>query len=255
MEPDLAPEEEHPRRFSTTRWSVILAASADSEETARRALAELCHLYWRPIFAFICQRGHPVIDAQDLTQDFFLTVIDGGSLLRRADPERGRFRSLVLKSVQNFLIDAHAKRTARKRGGGIEFVPWDDWMAEAPSHLRISERTQETASPERIFDIRWAATVVEHAMARLQEECAARGRRRIFDSLNIYLSADRADVSYADLASRLGIAESAVKRLLHQLRVRYRDLLREEVARTIENDADVEDEIRYLCTVLASHTE
>ncbi len=254
MEPKLATEGESPRRFATTRWSVILAAGAGTENTTRTALAELCRLYWRPIFAFICRRGHSSNDAQDLTQDFFITVLDG-NLLERADPTRGRFRSLLLKSLKNFLSDANEKRRAKKRGGELEFVSWEDWMAEAPSHLQLSQRALASATPERLFDVRWAATVVEQAKGRLREECAARNRRRVFDALSGHLSAERGDVSYARLATTLGIAEEAVRRFLHQLRVRYRALLREEVARTVETDADIEDEIRYLCAALAVGSE
>ena len=217
----------------------------------RTALAELCQLYWRPIFAFICRCGHSTTDAQDLTQDFFVAVLEG-NLLQSADPERGRFRSLLLKSLQNFLIDAHQKHCTKKRGGDLEFVSWDDWMAEAPSHLSLSKQAVDSSTPERLFDIRWAATVVERALARLHEECAAQGRRRVFDGLSGCLAADRADVSYAELAAGLGVTEPDVKRLLHQLRVRFRTLLREEVAQTVETDSDVEDEIRHLCAALAA---
>ncbi|MEO5722216.1 MAG: sigma factor [Chthoniobacterales bacterium] len=254
MEPNLATESDSPRRFATTRWSVIRAAGAGSESTTRTALAELCRLYWRPVFAFICRRGNSTTDAQDLTQDFFVKVLEG-DLLRRADPERGRFRSLLLKSLQGFLNDAHDRRQAKKRGGDLEFVSWEHWMAEAPSHLQLSQRALASATPERLFDIRWAATVVEQARGRLREECVARNRRRVFDALSGYLSTERSDVSYPRLASNLGVAGDAVRRFLHQLRVRYRALLREEVARTVETDADIEDEIRYLCAALATGSE
>ena len=148
-------------RFATTRWSVILscADSTIGEETAHKALAELCKTYWRPIFAFICWRGHPVPDAQDLTQDFFLMILEG-NLLKRADPSRGRFRSLLLKALQNFMIDDSIKKHARKRGGDMKFVSWDEWMAEAPSHLSISARQAETWPAEKIYDVRWAAAAV-----------------------------------------------------------------------------------------------
>lgn len=255
MDRDSKAEGKNPRRrFSTTRWSVILAAGADSGEAARIALAHLCQLYWRPIFAFICRHGHSMTDAQDLTQDFFLTVLEG-DLLQRADPDRGRFRSLLLKALQNFLFDTRDKKQAKKRGGELEFVSWDDWMAEAPSHLRLSPSALDSATPERLFDIRWAATIVEQALARLREECEARGRRRVFDALSGSLAADRTEISYADLATQLGVESTMVKRLLHQLRVRYRALLREEVARTVEREEEVEDEIRHLCAALSASAE
>jgi RNA polymerase sigma-70 factor (ECF subfamily) len=239
-------------QFATTHWSVVLGANpARRKQQGSVALTQLCQTYWRPIFAFICRRGYPVSDAQDLTQDFFVMVLEG-NLLKLADPNRGRFRSLLLKSLKNFLLDAAEKRHAEKRGGKINFVSWDDWMAEAPSQLSIPVRTLESLSPESIFDLRWAATVVERALRRLREECESRGRRRLFDLINGYLIADRADISYSNIAQKLGVAESEVKRLLHRMRQRYRDLLRDEVAQTVERSDDVDEEIRYLCVALAA---
>lgn len=239
-----------PREFTTTRWSVVLSCAGTEEEKAQAALSQLCRTYWRPIFAFVCHRGHSIADAQDLTQDFFVMVLEG-KLLQYADPNRGRFRSLLLKSLQNFLVDAAAKRKARKRGGDVQFVAWDEWMAEAPSRLSFPMQTLERWPAEKVYDLRWAATVVEQALRRLAEECESRGRRRVFDALSEYLTAERADVSYATLSKLLGVPEASVKRLLHQLRQRYRTLLREEVAETVEKTADVDDEIRYLCAALA----
>ena len=242
-----------PDRFSTTRWSVVLACadSAAGEKTARKALTDLCKTYWRPIFAFICRRGYSVPDAQDLTQDFLLMVLEG-DLLKRADPARGRFRSLLLKALQNLLTDNTIRRRARKRGGDMKFVSWDEWMAEAPSKLAITAQEAETWPAEKIFDVRWAATVVEHALRRLGEECEARGRRRVFDVLSDCLAAERQDVSYLDLSKILGVHETTVKRLVHQMRQRYRTLLREEVAQTVEKPEDVDEELRYLCAVLVA---
>jgi DNA-directed RNA polymerase specialized sigma24 family protein len=242
-----------PDRFSTTRWSVVLACadSAAGEETARKALGELCKTYWRPIFAFICRRGYSVPDAQDLTQDFLLMVLEG-DLLKRANPARGRFRSLLLKALQNSLTDDTIRKRARKRGGDMKFVSWDEWMAEAPSHLAITAQEAETWPAEKIFDVRWAATAVEHALRQLGEECEARGRRRVFDVLSDCLAAERQDVSYPKLSKSLGVPETSVKRLVHQLRQRYRVLLREEVAQTVEKPEDVDEELRYLCAVLAA---
>jgi RNA polymerase sigma factor (sigma-70 family) len=238
-------------QFATTQWSVVLGADpARREQDGSVALTQLCQTYWRPIFAFICRRGYPISDAQDLTQDFFVMVLEG-NLLKLADPNRGRFRSLLLKSLQNFLLDAAEKRHAVKRGGKMNFVSWDDWMAEAPSQLSIPIRSLESLSPESIFDLRWAATIVERALRRLREECESRGRRRLYDLISDYLIADRADVSYSNLAQKLGVAETEVKRLLHRMRQRYRDLLRDEVSQTVDRSCDVDEEIRYLCAALA----
>jgi RNA polymerase sigma factor (sigma-70 family) len=227
------------------------ADSKASTQTVRNALAQLCQIYWRPIFAFVSRSGYSIQDAQDLTQDFFLMVLEG-HLLERADPSRGRFRSLLLKALRDFLNDARDKQRARKRGGDVHFIPWDEWMAELPSQFSVSARESESWPAEKVFDIRWAATVVERALSRLGEECEQRGRRRIFDVLNSCLAAEREDVSYANLAKTLGVPETSVKRLVHQLRKRYRALLREEVADTIEDPDELEDELRYLCAVLAA---
>ena len=237
----------------TTRWSIVLSCSdsATDEEKAHAALAELCKIYWRPVFAFICRKGHSVPDAQDLTQEFFGKVIKG-RLMQSADRNKGRFRSLLLKALQRFLYDQGDKRQARKRGGDLRFVSWDDWMTEAPSHLSITEQESGNWSPERIFDIRWAATVVERALRRLGDECEKHGRRRVFDVLSSYLSADREEISYANFAKILGLQETAVKNLVHRLRERYRALLREEVAETVGGPNEVDDELRYLCAALSA---
>jgi RNA polymerase sigma-70 factor (ECF subfamily) len=254
---DVAPEGAGERGvFATTRWSMILCAgnAGNEEQKAHGALAELCRTYWRSIFSFVCRRGYSAEDAQDLTQDFFVMVL-GNNWLQRADPNRGRFRSFLLKSLQNFLNNAAERNHARKRGGDVKFVSWDDWMAQAPSQVSISAHALQALPPERLFDRRWAATVVEQALRRLREECENKGRLRLFEVLSAHLTAERADVSYPNLSITLGIAESAVKKQLHNMRQRYRWLLRDEVSHTVENPADVEDEIRHLCAALATETE
>lgn len=231
---------------------MILSCTAAGEESeARDSLAELCRTYWRPIFAYICATGRSTTDAQDLTQDFFLMVLSG-NFLKHADPGRGRFRSLLFKSLQNFLIKEHDKHQRKKRGGGVAFISWDDWMAEAPSRLCLPLRTIETWPAEKLFDYRWAATVAEQALRRLGEECEAAGRRRVFDAMSSYLTADRVDVSYPQIAAQLGIATETVKQLLHRLRLRLRELLRDEVGATVGDVEELDDELRYLCAVLAT---
>ena len=242
-----------PGQFITTRWSVVLSCANSEVETAaaRDALSELCKTYWRPIFTYVCRRGYSAQDAEDLTQDFFANLLQG-PLLQRADPERGRFRSLLLKALQDFLGHAVEKLHARKRGGGVKFISWDDWIAEAPSQLSVTPQALNSWSPERLYDLRWAATVVEQALQRLREECQSRRRLRLFEALSLYLATDRTDISYQNLANMLGIAESAVKKQLHNLRRRYRWLLWDEVAQTVQNPNDVEGEIRHLCATLAA---
>ncbi len=254
MAPDVElVRETKPRGFNTTRWSLIIQSAGlkPEEAKARTALAELCHIYWRPVFTFISRRGHMPEDAQDLTQEFFAYILQT-NWLRLADPNRGRFRSFLVSSLENFLHDAADKKEARKRGGRAQFVSWDEWKAEAPSELTISAHALETLSPDRLFDVRWAATVVEQALLRLGEICEQRGRLRLFDALSSYITAERDGISYTKIGASLGLEASAVKKQLHNLRLRFRSLLREEVARTVPNEADVDDEIRHLCAALAS---
>lgn len=238
--------------FATTRWSLIFnGRSTAASASVNSDLAELCQIYWRPILTFICRRGYPAADAQDLTQDFFMLILQG-KLLNAADPGRGRFRSLILKSLANFLIDAEVKRRRLKRGGTMQFVSWEQWIAEAPSQLSVSEQALESFPADALFDLRWAATIAEQALRRLREECESKGHRRVYEVLSGYLTAERTDISYRRLSVALGVPETSVKNLLHQFRVRYRGLLREEVAKTVKNQADVDDEIRYLCAALSS---
>ena len=246
---------EGPREFVTTRWSLILSAANGSEEQkARDALAELCRTYWRPIFSFVRARGHSIEDAQDLAQDFFVTILKK-NWLHHADRRRGRFRSLLLKSLQNFLVNAAEKAHTHKRGGGAEFISWDYWMAEAPSQLSIPVQALDSLPPERLFDLSWATTVVEHALQRLREECESKGKLWLFQALSSHLTDERDELSYANLSGELGMAETAVKKQLHNMRQRYRSLLRDEVSQTVEDPAEVDDEIRYLCALLATGTD
>jgi len=238
--------------FATTRWSLIrnggaLGAGSDANE----GLAQLCQIYWRPIFTFIYRRGYSAQDAQDLTQDFFLVILEG-NLLQSADPARGRFRSLLIKSLKNFLVDAQVKCRTRKRGGDLQFVSWEKWMADAPGQLSISARALETSPAEALFDLSWAAAIAEEALRRLRMECESKGRRRVYEVLSGYLTTERGDISYQDLSIALGVPEPSIKSLLHEFRKRYRGLLREEVAKTVKREADVDDEIRYLCALLSA---
>src|SRR6478672_2043389 len=174
--------------FVTTRWNLILSGG-DSEKTdeyqIRAALAELCRIYWRPIFFFVARRGYSPEDAVDLTQDFFLRILKG-DWLQKADPTRGRFRSLLLKSLENFLNDEVDKTRARKRGGETSFVSWDPWMAESSSELTLSREALDSWPAEQVFDAGWAATVVERTLRRIGEECESKGRFQVFEVLSPY---------------------------------------------------------------------
>ncbi|MDB6148168.1 MAG: polymerase sigma factor, sigma-70 family [Spartobacteria bacterium] len=198
-------------------------------------------MYWRPVVGFISREGYSAPEAQDLAQEFFLAVLEG-KLLNSATPSRGRFRSLLLMSLKNFLIDAKIKAGRRKRGGDAVFVALQDWDSDMPA----------SCSPETLFDVRWAVTIAEEAVRRLREECESKGRRNLYEVLSQYLDADRKEISYRAISAQLGISEKTVKNLIHEFRKRFRSLLREEVGKTVQNPAEVEDEIRYLCGALAS---
>jgi RNA polymerase sigma factor (sigma-70 family) len=245
-----------PHEFLTTRWSLILSAAnqGSEQQEAHDALAELCRTYWRPIFSFVRGRGYSIEDAQDLTQDFFATILKD-NWLQHADRNRGRFRSLLLRSLQNFLINAAERTHAHKRGGGVTFISWDDWMAESPSQFYIPIEGFDSLPPERLFDLNWAATVVEHALQRLREECESKGKLWLFQALSPHLTDERDELSYANLSAELGMTETAVKKQLHNMRQRYRSLLRDEVSQTVGDPSDVDDEIRYLCALLARGTQ
>jgi DNA-directed RNA polymerase specialized sigma24 family protein len=217
------------------------------KQYARESLGELCQIYWRPIFGFIRRQGYSAPQAQDLTQDFFIMILEG-KLLCSADPSRGRFRSLLLKSLKNFLIDARIKTRRHKRGGGVEFVPWNDWSSDSLHWANV----RASCPAETLFDVRWAATVAEEALRRLREECESKGHRELYKAFSHYLDADRTEISYRHLSVLLSMPEVSVKRLMHEFRKRFRTLLREELGKTLENPADAEDELRYLCAALAS---
>ena len=238
--------------FATTRWSLIRHGHTPGEQNGvNDDLARLCQIYWRPIFTFIYRRGHSAPDAQDLTQDFFLTIFDG-NLLQSADPKLGRFRSLLLRSLKNFLIDAAVKRDRHKRGGQVQFVSWESWMADTAAPLSIRTASLEASPPEALFDLGWAEAIAEEALCRLRTECESKGRRRVYEVFEPYLTAEREDISYEALSRALGVPEQSVKNLLHKFRTRYRVLLREEITKTVESEANVNDEIRHLCAALAA---
>jgi RNA polymerase sigma factor (sigma-70 family) len=241
-------------RFATSRWSLIRQRfSGDEQAEVDPGFAQLCQIYWRPIFTFIYRRGYSAADAQDLTQDFFLMIMER-NFLQSADPKRGRFRSLLLRSLKNFLIDAAAKRRLDKRGGEVQFVSWEKWMADAPAQLSLSAAALDSSAPETLFDAGWAAAIAEEALRRLRLECESKGRRRVYAVLHPHLAAERSEICYEKLSGELGVPELAVKSLLHHFRTRYRALLREEVAKTVETEANIDDEIRYLCATLSAES-
>ncbi|MGA2077897.1 MAG: sigma-70 family RNA polymerase sigma factor [Terriglobia bacterium] len=233
-----------PSQFPTTRWTLVVSAGDPNRKEARSALAYLCENYWYPLYAYLRRRGYPVDQAQDLTQEFFMRLLEG-RYLDRADQEKGRFRSFLLTSLKFFVADEEDRQRARKRGGGtvmpLEFSSGEQRYQREPAH-------DET--PERIFERRWALSVLDRVVERLRNEFAHHGRPERFERLKVFLLG-QPDTPYAALAREMNTSEGALKVAIHRLRKRYRELFRQEIADTVADPADVESELRFLAAVLA----
>jgi RNA polymerase sigma factor (sigma-70 family) len=221
---------------------MVAAAAAEGAIEARAALDELYRVYCYPVYAFIRRRSYGRQDAQDLTQDFFVYLLEK-SALGRADPQRGRFRSFLLGTLDHFLAHAAERARTLKRGGDCKFVYLDDDAAE--DHYQLAARM----TAEKIFEARWAAALIEAALVRLRVELQAAGKGQLFDAVKGFLLSGE-DASYQQVADGLGLSLGAIKTAIHRIRSRYRALLREEVARTVATPAEVEDELRCLRAAL-----
>ena len=230
--------------FATTQWQLVLDCCEADSPVAEAALAELCKIYWRPIYFYIRRRGYGVEDAEDLTQDFFAHILSK-QWLDRADPKRGKFRAFLLTSLKRFLIDANERAKTQKRGGSVAFIPFHEVTAE----LQYIADEGNQPSPEATFDAHWAASVVREALRRLGERYESEGKESTFRALKPFLAGE-VGMSTNQLASSLGLAASAVKTLLYRMRQRYGELLRDEVAKTLTDPNDVDAEISYLCSII-----
>jgi RNA polymerase sigma-70 factor (ECF subfamily) len=234
--------------FATTHWSVVLTAGTHHDTTrARAALARLCQVYWYPLYTYVRRRGHNAHDAQDLTQAFFEQLLRRQSLAS-ADPERGRFRSFILTAMNHFLTSEWKKAVAQKRGAGSPNLSLD-WAA---AEQRFDLEPASGAAPDRIFEKQWALTLLAEVLNRLEHEFQADGKAELFAALKETLLGRRESQPYAELAKSLGINESAVKVAVHRLRRRYRELIRAEIANTLDDSGEVEAELRYLFQVLSN---
>jgi RNA polymerase sigma-70 factor (ECF subfamily) len=235
-----------PRQFVTTHWSLVGAARPDeaSQTRAREALEELCRAYWYPLYAFVRSRGYSAADAQDLTQAFFARFIETDGFAS-ADRDRGRFRSYLLGAMKHFLANQWHKAQTQKRGGRVQFIEFDALDPEA----RYAGASERSDNPELLFDREWALQTVTGALRTLRDEMAKAGKSREFEALKGSLTGQD-ELPRDQIASRLGMSAGAVKVAVHRLRQRYRKLLRAAVAETVSNEADLEDEMRYLVTVL-----
>lgn len=232
--------------FVTTKWSVVRAAGRSDTTTARAALEKLCRTYWYPLYAYVRRRGHSPEDAQDLTQEFFARLLEGQSLAT-ADPELGRFRSFLLTVMNHFLTDEWKKAKAKKRGGGCEVLSLD-WAA---AEERFDLEPADNSAPDKVFEKQWALALLAEVLNRLETEYQQQGKTGLFAALKQTLMGSRESQPYADLAASLSMNESAVKVAVHRLRKRYRELIREEIAGTLDCTQDIDQEMRHLFRSLA----
>jgi RNA polymerase sigma factor (sigma-70 family) len=230
-------------QFPTTRWTLVVAAGDPDRKEARSALVTLCEHYWYPLYAYLRRRGYAADQAQDLTQDFFIRVLEG-RYLDRADPEKGRFRSFLLTSLKFFAADEQDRQRAHKRGGAavvsLEFSFGEERYQREPAH---------DDTPERLFERRWALSVLDRVVEKLRNEFVQHGRPEHFDRLKVFLLG-QSDAPYAALAREMNTSDGALKVAIHRLRKRYRELFRQEIADTVADPAEVESELRFLAGVL-----
>jgi len=230
--------------FATTHWSVVLQAGVEPSTQASAALEELCRTYWFPLYVYVRRQGHAPQDAEDLTQEFFARLLRLHSL-RDVSPEKGKFRTFLLASLNHFLADHWDKTRAAKRGGGQRAFSLDDEDAEQ----RYAAELAVNLAPEKLFDRRWALTVLNNAFTRVQREFVDAGKAAQFDELKLFLSSEATPGAYETPARRLAMTPQAVGMAVLRLRQRYADLVRREVANTVAGPADVETEMNYLFEV------
>jgi RNA polymerase sigma factor (sigma-70 family) len=233
--------------FATTRWTVVMAAGGTDSPRACAALETLCTNYWYPLYAYVRRQGHGPHDAQDLTQAFFARLLEK-NYLSDVQREKGRFRSFLLASLKHFLANEWDRERALKRGGGRKLIALDDDSAE--SRYRLEPK--DDLSADKIYERRWALTLLDKVLSTLRAEYEQGGKTEAFEILKPYLSAGRTSVSYAHAAEKLGMNEGAVKVAVHRLRKRYRELLRAEIAQTVSTASEIEAEIRDLFAALSS---
>jgi RNA polymerase sigma factor (sigma-70 family) len=231
--------------FLTTHWSLVSAAGKDDTKAALDALEALCRAYWYPLYAYVRRRGHAAPDAQDLTQGFFAKLLSSDGL-SHLDRRKGRFRAFLLASLKHYLTNQWDHATAQKRGGGTETIALDAVSAEN----RYDLEPVDEFSPERLYERRWALTVIDQVLAALTQEYATLGNATLFTQLRPTLPGGTKAPKYADIAARTGMSEGAVKVAVHRLRQRFRRLLQEQIAATVAAPEDVEDEVRHLLKAL-----
>jgi DNA-directed RNA polymerase specialized sigma24 family protein len=232
--------------FPTTHWSAVLAAGGERSPQGEAALEMLAKAYWYPLYAFLRREGYAAADAQDLTQAFFARLLEK-NYPAQADREKGRFRSFLLLTLRHFLSDTRERATALKRGGGCVVLSLDEDVSEG----RYRAEPADLDTPETLFERRWADTILARAQARLAGEYAASGKAPVYQVLQTFQPGEPKTLSYSQAAEHLATSESAVKTLIHRMRKRHQELVRDEIAQTVADAGDVDDELRHLIAVLS----
>ena len=231
------------QEFLSTHWSMVLLAGQESSPRSDAALAKLCEGYWYPLYAYTRRQGYAPPEAADLTQDFFSHIL-ATRALATVKQEKGKFRSFLIASLKNLLANEWNRSRAQKRGGGAAVFSLDEDEAES----RYQSDLADGASPDRLYDRRWAETILARALDRLREECDAGEKLKRFDDLKTFLLGERTGITLASCAESMGLSLPAAKAIVHRLRRRFRDLIREEIAQTVATKEDIEQEIRDLFT-------
>jgi RNA polymerase sigma-70 factor (ECF subfamily) len=232
--------------FTATHWSVVLLAGSNSSPEATEALEKLCRTYWYPLYAYVRRQGHPPHDAQDLTQEFFARLL-AKNYLGTVGCEKGKFRSFLLAALNHFMADERDRARATKRGGGKLLISLDEEGAET----RYQADMASPLSPDKIFDKRWATTLLEQAFAKLRQEFVAAEKGEKFDRLKIFLEDGTEPGDYAAVGVELEMAANTLAAAVHRLRQRYRELVRAEISNTVASPDDIKEEMRHLFTALA----
>lgn len=238
--------EEGPNRFATTHWSLVVAAGGLQTEASAAALEALCRIYWYPLYAFVRRFGYDVERSEDSVQAFFLHLLEHHALAS-ARSDRGRFRSFLLGALKHFLANEYERTRALKRGGGVTVTSLDVASAEG----RYALEPRDEASPEALFERRWAVTLVDRVHLRLRTALVRSGKGAIFEQVKDHITGDGADISYRDLATRAGLSEGAVRVMVHRLGRRFREVLREEIRQTVNDPTQIDGEIEFLLSVLS----
>lgn len=227
----------------------MLAAGEGTSAQAQAAIEQLYRTYWYPVYAYLRREGHPPPEAQDVTQELFARLLAGNQLAGLV-PGKGRFRSFLLVALKHYLINERQRARANKRGGGQALIPLDLILAEE----RYDLEPADALTADKIFERRWALTLLETVLGTLREECVEAGRQAQFEELKVFLTAERSPLTYETIGRKLGLSEGGVKSAVSRLRARYRELVQEEVAKTVAHPMEVDDELRHLFEVLSTAT-